>query len=1066
MINNLVQINFRTLLVATTASLALMPAALHAQDDNVGSSVSTPQIIVTGQRAAQKSAIATKKNSDVIVDSVSADDVGKLPDNSVTEVLQRVVGVNITRIQTGGSSENFLGEGTGLTVRGLDKIVSQLNGRDSFSAANGRNLAWEDIPPELAQGVDVSKSTAADLPEGGFGGIVNLRTRQPFDFNKFTLRAAVDNNYADYAQKDRVGGNILVSNRWDTSIGEIGVLVNVAYSNLSTKADGVQVSPYFPQVYNPDFVTANQNRLPYLGDAGSKEVYVPSGINFNQRSDNRQRLGLYGALQYKPNADLEFFLTAFHSQYKLNALSHSMSVDTSAVTVPAPGSTNTFGSNGGLLSTTGLAEFMYIAPPSSGSGSAVGLGTSSGWAYQPMPYTLQTMQSLSKDRTTDISTGATWNASGALTVKFAYQYVTSSSSSVDNAASAYTYLPGYGLTLSPYGSSALPVLTLSANTPDLTNRANYAWNATMDHLRNNEGREHAGYLDATLVTGDGLIRSIKFGAKVTVRTENDRETAWNYQQLTPPFGVGLNADGKYQALSAFNPPAYSYLSGGNLAYSELFPIGSLFNGRSGLPASAYFPSVALLNTNFGTVHSQLGAPGDSVQAVQYAPGDASRQRENTEAVYAMANFRSDDNGFVPLRGNVGVRVVAYNYRSNGATLFNGFATPTSLIPVTGYVAPGAEGSIINNGQSQPNTVQFTADKKYFAASGGQSGVAVLPSFNISLLPTPQLVARLAASRGMSRPPLNQLNPRGSFFGTYVGTYESYFNGNRGNPNLKPEMADQFDASLEWYPSKGGLLHVAAFYKKIHNYIANQAVGVSYTLPTVVAGGVAGTVNGQGNNGCAAPVTYGQSCPQTINAVMVQPFNESEPATLRGIEAGIQKYADFLPGPFDGLGMDVNYTFIDSKQPGALAYDMQGKRINGLPMTGLSRHTFNVAMMYDKGPLSLRVAYNWRSSFLVSTAAYQTSGSYNYINDLPPVNGQTAGQQGKVITYALPVFQYGVGTLDANLTYRLSSNVIWVLQGSNLTRPATRLYMGAGSQVYNRSWYTSDRRYTTTLRVTY
>jgi TonB-dependent receptor len=286
--------------------------------------------------------------------------------------------------------------------------------------------------------VDVSKSAAADLPEGGFGGIVNLRTRQPFDFNKFTLRAAVDDNYADYAQKNRIGGNLLVSNRWDTSIGEIGLLVNVAYSNLSTKADGVQVSPYFPQVYNPGFVTSNQNRLPWLGDEGSKEVYVPSGINFNQRSDNRQRLGLYGALQYKPNANLELFLTAFHSQYKLNALSHSMSVDSSAVTVPAPNSTNTFGANGGLLSTTGLAEFMYIAPPSTGSGSAVGLGTSSGWAYQPMPYILQTMQSLSKDRTTDISTGGTWTASNALTVKFAYQYVTSSSSSVDNAASAYT----------------------------------------------------------------------------------------------------------------------------------------------------------------------------------------------------------------------------------------------------------------------------------------------------------------------------------------------------------------------------------------------------------------------------------------------------------------------------------------------------------------------------------------------------------------------------------------------------------------------------------------------------
>jgi iron complex outermembrane receptor protein len=1057
---------FRTLLAITTASLVAMPAVALAQTDAAAAPAnSSPEIIVTGQKAAQKSAIDIKRNAEVIVDSISADDVGKLPDNSVTEVLQRVVGVNITRIQTGGTSESYLGEGTGLTVRGLDKIVSQLNGRDSFSASNGRNLAWEDIPPELAQGVDVNKSASADLPEGGFGGTVNLRTRQPFDFKKLTIHASVDDNYADYAQKNHTGGNILVSNRWDTSIGEIGALVNVAYSNLTTKADGVQVSPYFPQVYNPTFTASNQNRLPYLGDAGSSEVYIPSGLNFNQRVDDRQRLGLYGALQWKPSENLQFFLTGFHSKYKLNSVSHAMYVDASAVTVVAPNSTNSFGSNGGLLSTTGLAEFMYMSPPASGTGSAVGLGTSSGWAYQPMPYVFQTSQNRSNNATTDISLGGEWKANDRLNVKFAYQYVDSSSSSDDKAAYDYTYLPGYSLALSAYGSSTLPRIGLSSSTPDLTNRANYAWLASMDHLRQNLGREHAIYADASLLVGDGLIRSVKFGAKLTLRTENDKESIWNYQALTPPFGVGLNSAGLYQSLSSFSPPAYSYLSS-NTGYSELFNLSGIFHGQMGLPSAAYFPSLSLLNTDFGTIHSQLGAPGDTIKAVQYQPGDVSRQIEHTASAYGMVNFRSDDNGFVPLRGNLGLRLVAYDYHSTGSVLSLGMSSPTSLIPVTGYVTAGATGSIINNGQVQPNTVQYTSANTYFSNAGGHSGFAALPSFNLHLLPTPQLHVRLAASEGMSRPSLAQLNPRGSFGGTYVGTYESYFSGNRGNPNLKPETAEQFDLSVEWYPSKGGLVHAAAFYKQIHHYISTQAITVPYTLPTYVAGGVAGTVNGQGNGGCAAPVTYGEYCPQTVNSVMVQPFNEDQTATIKGLEFGVQKYFDFLPGPLNGLGMDFNYTYISSKQPGALAYDMLGNRINGLPLTGLSKNTLNLAVMYDKGPLSLRVAYNWRDAFLVSTAAYQTSGSYNYINNLAPVNGQTAGQQGKVITYALPVFQYASGTVDANLSYRINSHVTWVLQGSNLTQPTVRLYMGAGAQTYNRSWYTSDRRYTTSLRITF
>ncbi|AJP70765.1 TonB-dependent receptor [Sphingomonas hengshuiensis] len=1055
------RIRIKTLLAVTSASIALLPGLAQAQQA-ASADDADAEIVVTGQRAAQKTAIETKKKSDVIMDSVSADEAGKLPDNSVTEVLQRVVGVNITRIQTGGSSENYLGEGTGLTVRGLDKIVSQLNGRDSFSAASGRNLAWEDIPPELAQGVDVNKSASADLPEGGFGGTVNLRTRQPFDFKGRTINASIDANYADYAQKAHPGGNILLSDRWTTPIGEFGLLINAAYSDLATKADGVQVSPYFPQVYNPSFTSTNETRLPYLGDAGSTEVYVPGGVNFNQNEYDRKRLGLYAAAQYRPNDRLTFFLTGFRSEYRLKSVLHSMYADTSGVTVLSPNSTNTFDENGGLTSTTGLSSFLYIAP--SGSGSAVGLGTASGWAYQPMPYVFQTSQSVQKNVTSDISFGADWDPSDRLKFKFAYQYVDSTSTSSDKAAYAYAYLPGYGLTLGSYGSSALPQVTLSSQTPDLTNAANYGWLATMDHLRDDRGHEHAGYIDGSYILGDGLFRSIKFGAKVTFRRERDNETLWNYKALTPPFGVGINSDGQYQALSSFSPPAFSYLSTSNSAWSELFNLGSLFHGQTSLPSSAYFPSLALLNTDFGTVHSAIGAPGDTTETVTYQPGSLSTQREDTQAVYALTNFRSEANGFMPFRGNIGVRLVHYDYYSSGSVISLGFPTPVSLMPVTGYVAPGAEGSIVNNGQYQGNTVQFTSADTAIPNAGGRSGFMALPSLNILLEPMAEVQVRLAASKGMSRPTFAQLNPRGSLYGTYAGTYVSHFSGNQGNPNLKPETAEQFDASFEWYPGSGGLVHLAAFYKRIHNYISTQAVTVPYTLETYVSGGVAGTVNGQGNAGCAS-VVYGAYCPQTVNAVMIQPFNETEVATIKGLEFGLQKYATFLPGPFDGLGVNFNYTYIDSHQPGALAYDIKGNRINGLPLTGLSKNTLNLAMLYDKGPLSLRVAYNWRDSFLVSTAAYQTSGSYNYINDLAPVNGQTAGQQGTVITYALPVFQYPSGTLDVNFSYKISDNVTWVVQGANLTQPTVRLYMGTGTGRYNRSWYTSDRRYTTSIRIT-
>lgn len=142
---------------------AAKPAKAKDKSDDVAT-----DIIITARRKALADAISIKKNSDTIVDSVTADEAGKLPDNSITEVLQRLPGVSISRFGgTNGGSTAFQIEGTGLTVRGLPFNSSMLNGQQLFSANGASSFSWNEITPELMSGVDVYKATRADLIEGG-----------------------------------------------------------------------------------------------------------------------------------------------------------------------------------------------------------------------------------------------------------------------------------------------------------------------------------------------------------------------------------------------------------------------------------------------------------------------------------------------------------------------------------------------------------------------------------------------------------------------------------------------------------------------------------------------------------------------------------------------------------------------------------------------------------------------------------------------------------------------------------------------------------------------------------
>ncbi len=214
----------------------------------------------------------------------------------------------------------------------------------------------------------------------------------------------------------------------------------------------------------------------------------------------------------------------------------------------------------------------------------------------------------------------------------------------------------------------------------------------------------------------------------------------------------------------------------------------------------------------------------------------------------------------------------------------------------------------------------------------------LPSATMKLDLSGGMLLRLGAAKVVAFPNTADLNNGLTLFNTAVfvgGVQVTPGTGNGGAPNLNPYKANQVDASLEYYFGKQALVSVGAFYKDVSTFILSQQsaetyAGVNYLINR--------RVNGDG-------------------------------AKVKGVEALVQLPFYFLPGPFDGLGIVATYSYIDSTTP------MRDGVGRVLPFPGLSKNNANLIGYYEKGPVSLRVAYNWRDDYLVSLSAANT-GIYN------------------------------------------------------------------------------------------
>ena len=262
------------------------PATVTAAGDDAGE-----DIVVTGIRESLQSSRNLKRNSVQIIDSVVAEDIGKLPDLAVSDTAARLPGVQVVRL--GGEASQVL-------VRGLGEAFfnTVYNGREIFTAER-RQVALQDFPSAGIAALEVFKTSTANLVEPGLAGLVNVRSRRPFDFDGFQVSGTGWALYTRQADKVTPNGNILVTDRWETSVGEIGVLLNGSYTELQ-------------------YLDSEPSNTDFIADPtiNGRQTRFPDIQRLFSRSGNRVRPSVNGSVQWRPTDTIEIYAEALWQGFR------------------------------------------------------------------------------------------------------------------------------------------------------------------------------------------------------------------------------------------------------------------------------------------------------------------------------------------------------------------------------------------------------------------------------------------------------------------------------------------------------------------------------------------------------------------------------------------------------------------------------------------------------------------------------------------------------------------------------------------------------------------------------
>lgn len=940
-------------------------------------------IVVTGIRASIERAIDVKRNSASVVDAISAQDIGKLPDVTISDSLQRIPGVQIRR---------EAGEGGSVNVRGLPQVQTLLNG-EAYLGANSITSVqpnFTDIPSQLFAGANVIKSPTASMLAAGISGTIDLLTRRPFDLKDgLTGAAAVEGAYGDKAKKWNPQLNGLLS--WRNQ--DVGFLVSAAYSkvDLSNSYSGIQ-RDYGGRLVNESigdatgyggfrfddpnrgtsiFTGGNLTGVDVNGDGDANDVYFsPQAHTGWNRITTRERFGLNGSFQAHLSDTLDLVADGFYTkqtQYDRTAGFQFQAVNWQAADF-VPGHSRDTGVkiNGYNFNTVDqynytLQNFDSYSDLARIKSDSVNLNLELRYKSGPLKATLRGLYGKAhKDQDNSyfqlsLSNGKQWfNGVGHYPAALGGDRV------FNPAGYTYNTLPA---TIDYRGD--MPNFTLpGALASNLANPAAYGFKTTSseNNLRSQSDMKVLRF-DANYEFSPSL--TLDFGARY-----GERGAEAYFFDRAAPFYAGQGAsdpNGCFVKWKAFdvqmNNSACSAGDANGFYTAGLTRLGSdssisKYLKAYNLPVGGVGPLLVLdphamddplkFQNSFYPGNKEFVIPGRSYSITL-------RQK----SAYAQLNWNGEIGG-MQLHANGGLRMIntSFNVRQN----ISGPGQP--------YGLPAADvGDLLTH----------------------RSFTDWLPAFNAALDVTEKFRVRAAIAKNMTLLNLDQwgggLDLNYAIDTTFNPPVFRVSGGNsNGNPMLDPWRSTNYDLSFEYYLNRTSMLSLGLFRMDIKSFVKTDSIKRTDLpdLDGVVRSTVFINSQVQGNGGY-----------------------------LQGIEAGAKIGLDFLPGALSGFGIDANYTLSSSNAGGT---DLTGTR---LPFQDNSKHQINAAVWYEKYGLQARVAWNYRSARVEQT---------NF-----------AGITG------LTLMQAPTNYVDASVSYDVNPHLTVYAQGSNLTGEHERYYLSFPDQ---------------------
>jgi len=620
-------------IITLTTSLGLGQARAQEKTDDKKTTddevIKLGEFRVTGVRASLAGAQEIKQQTQQFVDSIVAQDIGKLPDNTVADALQHIAGIQVAR---------GAGEANTPVIRGLPNLETTLNGYEVFTGT-GRGVALQDIPAEMLAGIDAYKTTSPEQIEGGVAGLIDVRLRRPFDFkNGLSVSANGRGLYSDQAKKGSAFISGVVNDRWKNANGEFGVLIDVSF----------QKRQYEDQIFD-NYVHYDAG-FDMARDASGVGGFFADNFGFQVIHGDRTRPAAELALQWKTNTGIELYTETLFTGYKNK---HDVDFFIGIPSWNANGLPNNL--TNVVLYPAGYAGVNItdtMVPPANPTGGArfvksfSAKGTNTIISKQAFDDSTNTIQG---------AFGAKWGHENVkLNAEVSYNVSTVKTRGAILDTIAQNNNQVWNIT---YNDGSNP--SVQSSGLDFTNPANFYGTQLFDQWSKAYSAQYAIKTDALISLNNEFIKSLKLGVRYSSRSVH-------FHQANP---------GSHGFATTI--PGASIPGLGSVTTNNLFVSNSDMNIRTW-----WSPSTDFLLNNTDAIRKAGGL--GYVGAPPADPASTFNDDEKTGTIYGQANYNVTI-GSMPLDGLFGVRFVD-THQSLGAYQnpldASGTSIPGQFVPVS------------------------------------------------------------------------------------------------------------------------------------------------------------------------------------------------------------------------------------------------------------------------------------------------------------------------------------------------------------------------------------------------